>query len=107
MRNKILVIALLITILSFSALSESVQLNLSKGKNFVVFNFTEPFYAETLIKLNPSIEAISYTENNKTIGYVNVFGGVGKNFIIQKNKKYEIIVKENSTLILPPMSGGK
>jgi len=82
--------------------SENINsLNFSDGKNFIELNFTEPFYVESLIKLNPSIEVISYTENNETIGYINVFGGIGDNFIIQKNKKYEVIVRGDSTLVLP------
>jgi len=86
--------------------SESINsLNLFDGKNFIELNFTEPFYAESFVKLNPSIEVISYTENNETIGYINIFGGIGDNFIIQKNKKYEVIVKGNSNLVLPYGNG--
>ena len=69
-------------------------------KNYVELNVSNGFYAETLIKLNPDIEAISYKEDNETIGYANVFGGVGKNFVVE-SRTYEIIVKENINLILP------
>ena len=86
--------------------SESINsLNLFDGKNVIELNFTEPFYAESLVTLNPSIVVVSYTQDNETIGYINIFGGIGDNFIIQKNKKYEVIVNGNSTLVLPYGNG--
>jgi len=92
-----------VLIFSFvSVFSKEVSvLKLVGGKNAIEFDLGQPIYAETLVKLNPSIEAISYTENNKTIGYVNIFGGIGKNFIIEKGKQYEVIVKEDLDLVLP------
>jgi len=73
---------------------------LEKGKNVVMINLSRPIYAETLINLNPDIEAISYSENNRTIGYVNVLGGIGQNFIVE-NREYEIIVSKDINLVLP------
>lgn len=93
----ILVLAVFVTISSESIYS----IKLSEGKNDVVLNISEPFYVETLIKLNPDIEVVSYKEENKTIGYVNVFGGIGKNFIIESGKEYEIIVSKDINLIIP------
>jgi len=77
------------------------SIDLSKGKNLIMLNITEPFYVETLIKLNPSIEVVSYIENNESIGYVNVYGGIGKNFIMREGTEYEIIVSDNAGLVLP------
>ena len=74
---------------------------LEKGKNEVSFNFTEPFYVETLVKLNSNIEAISFFEENKTIGYVNFAGGIGENFVINSGVNYEIFMRENATIIFP------
>lgn len=73
---------------------------LKQGKNFVVINLSEPIYVETLVNINPDIEAVSYFENNQTIGYVNVLGGIGENFVIE-NKEYEIIVSKDVNLVLP------
>jgi len=94
-----------ILVFSFiSVFSESVnKIDLNKGKNFIKFNKTD-FYVETLVKLNPSIESVSYTENNKTVGYVNVFGGIGRNFVIE-DREYEITAKKNLTLALPYVEG--
>ena len=97
---KILTISILVLITSSSVFTLPA-VNLTKGKNVLILNVSSPFYVKTLVKLNPKIDVISYKEGNKTIGYVNVFGGIGENFIIQKNREYEIIVKENTTLVLP------
>ncbi len=75
---------------------------LKKGKNYVKINSTYSFlYAKELVIMNPDIEYISYYDSflNKSIGYVNVFGGIGTNFLIDKNRVYEISVKRNITLI--------
>jgi len=73
---------------------------LAEGKNKVRINLSEPIYAETLIKMNPDIEAISYIEENATVGYVNVFQGVGRNFAII-DREYEIIASKSTELVLP------
>ncbi len=75
--------------------------NLLHGKNQVRFNLTEPFYAKDLVKWNPSISVASYIEDNKTIGYVNLFNGIGENFMIENYKYYEIILNENISLFIP------
>ena len=72
--------------------------SLAEGKNKVRINLSEQVYVETLIKLNPDIEAVSYMEGNRTVGYVNVFEGVGKNFILE-DREYEIIAGKSINLI--------
>lgn len=74
--------------------------DLVQGKNIVTFNEINPFYVEDLIKLNPEIEVVSYNGDERTIGYVNIYGGLGTNFVI-RDATYEIIVKGNTTLFLP------
>jgi hypothetical protein len=88
--------------LSFILISskDAFSASLVEGKNKVRINLSEPIYAETLIKLNPDIEAISYMEGNRTIGYVNVFDGIGTDFIVA-DREYEIIVNKSINLILP------
>jgi hypothetical protein len=75
--------------------------NLEKGKNYLVFNFTifRFIYASEIVS-NPEIQAISYKENNKTIGYLNAFGGIGKNFQINSDTVYEIITKKEVNLTI-------
>ena len=88
MNKKYLVILMIFCLLIISVIcissSEIKNIKLVKGKNIVRINTTNPFYVKTLIELNPKIEAISFNQDNKTIGYVNVFKGVGKNFAINK-----------------------
>jgi len=104
--NKLLfsfiVISLVLTISLIRVTSEDVNsIELYKGKNLVKLNHTNPFYVKSLIELNRDIEAVSYLENNRTIGYVDIFGGVGENFIIQEDIEYEIIASRDTNLILP------
>ncbi len=93
---------LFVFVFSFIVISskDAFSVSLAEGKNRVRINLSEPIYVETLIKMNPDIEAISYTEENRTIGYVNVFQGVGKNFAVT-DREYEIIAGKNMDLILP------
>ena len=105
MKNKLafIVFAFLFAFaLSFIAISskDAFSASLAEGKNQVRINLSEPIYAETLIKMNPDIEAISYMEENRTIGYVNVFEGVGKNFAVT-DREYEIIASKRTGLVLP------
>lgn len=73
---------------------------LLKGKNNVTFQKTA--FASDIIKNNPEIEAISYYDERaqKTIGYINHFKGIGRNFLITPSESYEVISKANSTLII-------
>ena len=96
----IFAISLVFAISLIISSKENLSIELSKGKNYVRLNVSELFYVETLVKLNPLIEAVSYKEENETIGYVNIFKGVGKNFVIQ-DREYEIVAKESTNLILP------
>ncbi|OGJ21277.1 hypothetical protein A3K73_05480 [Candidatus Pacearchaeota archaeon RBG_13_36_9] len=79
---------------------DTFSVSLAEGKNQIRINLSEPVYAETLIKMNPGIEAISFTEENRTVGYVNVFQGVGKNFAVT-DREYEIIASKSMDLVLP------
>jgi hypothetical protein len=72
---------------------------LVEGKNYV--SFSGQGFASDVILLNPDVEAISYFDEdlNKTIGYVNVFGGVGSNFLIVPERTYELIISKNTSLV--------
>lgn len=100
--NKFLFVFLFFVLfISIVSPSESSGISLSKGKNTVSFNMSEFFYVKTLVKLNPEIEVVSFVENNKTVGYINFIGGIGDNFVVRDNVDYEIIMKDNATIILP------
>jgi hypothetical protein len=53
-----------------------------------------------LVKIYPEINAITYYEGDEEKGYVNVFGGVGENFVVMFNNTYEITVEKEVTLKL-------
>lgn len=77
--------------------------NLKEGKNYFVFNVTSSFSADQLFVLNPELEVISYYDpvQDKNFSYVNVFGGVGKNFRIYPDKIYEIYSSDDILLEAP------
>jgi hypothetical protein len=104
MKNKKILFMFVILILGFYIITISSKdvdsIPLIKGKNHVPLNLSEPIYVKTFIDMNPQIEAISYQENNETIGYVNVFDGIGMDFILEE-REYEIIVSKDINLIVP------
>jgi len=100
--REIFILFFFIAIFSFILISSEdiSSRELTKGKNNLTLNLTELIYVETLIKLNPDIDAISYRKEETTIGYVNFLGGIGENFVVE-NREYEIIVSKNIDLVLP------
>ena len=109
--NLLLLIAIIFMIFSVMLASSELKneltdfytIPLQKGQNSLLINFSlERFvYAADIIYFNPDVEVISFQESNKTIGYVNVFGGIGKNFMIEQNKTYEVISSRKINLIIP------
>ena len=87
------------TILAVSSTDDS-SIKLLKGKNNMFLN-TNQIYVKDLVRINPDIEVISYKENNRSIGYVNLFDGIGDNFLINRSIEYEIIVRQDTNLVLP------
>jgi hypothetical protein len=103
--RKISFVIILMMILGISGIIFAEEfkegIKLSEGGNTINFSsdFT-PIYVEDLIKFYPEITAVTYNGSQGEIGYVNVFGGVGENFIIAPNKFYEIITKQEVILDL-------
>lgn len=105
MVRRILIFLSILLLLGISFLfptqaDSDVTIYLQTGKNEV--QFSEYVYASELIAWNPDIEYIAYYDEflNRRIAYVNVFGGVGDNFLTHPSKTYEISVKENIGLII-------
>ena len=96
-----LILFLGVFLVSVISPNEENEIFLEKGKNIVLFNSTDSFYVETLVKLNPEIEVVSFFNGEESIGYVNFFNGIGENFIVYSGNQYEIILKENATIVLP------
>ncbi len=99
-RVVFLVIVFVFCIFMGRSISLDDSYELVKGKNFVNFENVNPFYVSDLVKLNPGIEVVSYSLDNFTFGYVNLFEGLGKNFVV-KEGVYEIVVREDTTLVVP------
>lgn len=99
----ILTAIILIAIIVKTSLAEenvSTGIFLHRGKNQVELNFS--YYAKNLVAYNQNIEYISYNDEflGKKYGYVNVFGGIGRNFAITPGEIYEISVKEDTELFI-------
>ena len=100
MKENDFFVFVIVILISITIIPANPTIQLIKGKNNISFDFAPNLYASDLVKAYPEIISISYIENEKSLGYVNVFGGIGKDFPIQGNESYEIIVSKNITLIL-------
>jgi hypothetical protein len=101
--NFLLLIVLLVFLFSTAiALAEFIPdanksgIELSEGENLVLIpEHVSPFYVSDLMKSYPEILTITYFEFEREIGYANIFGGVGEDFIIYPNKEYNFTVEKN------------
>lgn len=104
--NKILlvfILAFLILGVSEIILAEEFKegIKLTEGKNVINLSYDfSPIYAADLVKAYPEIATITFSDENQEIGYVNVLGGIGENFVISKNNIYEIITEQEINLNL-------
>ncbi|MBR9705755.1 hypothetical protein GOV14_01850 [Candidatus Pacearchaeota archaeon] len=90
----------IVIIAGITSVVEDDSYKMIRGKNVVSLNLTNPLYVETLVKLNPEIEVVSFFQENQNLGYINLFEGIGDNFVIQEGV-YEIIAKQDFKLLLP------
>ena len=76
----------------------------TKNNNFVTKNITvgRDMTVREFILNNPGVKSITYKNDflNESYGFLNVFGGVGKNFIMYPGEIYEINIEKNTTLII-------
>lgn len=72
---------------------------LLEGKNQVEID--RAVLVKEIVILNPEIEYVSYYDEflNKQVAYVNVFGGVGDNFLIEPGRIYEFSVRKKIELV--------
>ncbi len=76
-------------------------IKINEGKELVNFSSEfSPIYVKDLILLNPNITTVTYNNGTHDLGYVDVFGGIGENFVVSPNKIYEITSKGEVTLNL-------
>ena len=97
---KSLVIFLVI-ILSFSTIiaDNTVTVDLVEGRNLVsVSEYFPSFYVSTLMKNYPEIDSVNLDDYSGSYGYVNAFGGIGTNFLIQYGTEYEVYVSSDITV---------
>lgn len=98
MKKIFLVVAVvLILLVQFMIAEKFLKVEISEGKNNIFMNYSLG-HASDLTKLYPEIETITYEEDGEKIGYVNVFGGIGKDFLLEPNKTYEINSNKNITI---------
>jgi hypothetical protein len=87
-----------ILILSSFAFAATNYNSLMKGENKVMFD--REMMASDIVAMNPNIESITYNNEflNQSYAFLNVFGGIGKNFIIVPGEEYEVNSKSNISL---------
>jgi hypothetical protein len=103
MNKYLLILTLLILSIGGIILAQdfSEGFNLSEGKNFINLSFEfNPIYVEDFIRAYPEITTVTYNNGTEEIGYVNIFGGIGENFVIYPNQIYEINTNQEVILNL-------
>ncbi len=99
--SAVLIISLALAAISPAQATKPVEISLSEGKNnLTVEEFIFPKYVSDLVKENPWIESVTLKENGRSYGYINIFGGIGRNFLIEYGKTYEIFSSQNKTMVL-------
>ena len=105
MNKRLLILFFVLLILGVSGIIIAEEfkegIKLADGKNLINLSSEfSPLYVGDLVKIYPEIAAVTYDNGEKQVGYVNVFGGVGENFVIYPNTIYEITTKQEVTLNL-------
>jgi hypothetical protein len=78
-----------------------LQIEVPKGEyNLTVIEYFPSIYVSELINNNPEIQSVSISEYGQTFGYLNTLGGIGTNFLIEPNRKYEIHTNQTITISL-------
>jgi len=76
-------------------------IKIHEGRELVNLSYEfSPIYVKEFVLLYPNITTITYNNGTHDIGYVNVFGGIGENFVVSPNNMYEITSKGEVTLNL-------
>ena len=99
MISLVIILGIFSTAITFADLipnEEDSKIQLLQGENEILIpEYISPFYVHDLIKAYPEILTVTYFKFGEEKGYVNIFGGVGENFIIYSNQTYNITVSKN------------
>ncbi|MGY4884737.1 MAG: hypothetical protein ACP5NZ_04130 [Nanobdellota archaeon] len=104
-KNYLIVLSILL-ILSITGIIFAEEfkkgIEVKEGQNLLnLSNEFEPIYVQDLVKIYPEISTVTYIDSfGEKYGYVNVFGGIGQNFVVYPNSIYEITTKQNIDLNL-------
>jgi len=100
MKKKLILLMALLTLTTTIA-EDPMTLTLKQGENIIQVNeYFTSYPVSYLINQYPSIQSVSMQEYGQTFGYINAFGGIGIDFLIQPGKEYEIYVGEDTSINL-------
>ena len=99
---RVIVCMVVIVFLSSTLIADSiVTMNVKKGENnIMVENYFHSLPVSSLISTNPQVQSVTLLEEGQTLGYVNVFGGIGTDFLIEPGKTYEVHSSEDLVIFL-------
>lgn len=108
MKTKFWVLTIAVLSLIFSSaitfaeiFPEKGGIQLNPGENEILIpEDVSPFYVKDLVFAYPEILTVTYFEFEEEKGYANVLGGVGEDFIIYPNHRYNITLEEKLEVIL-------
>lgn len=99
--KKILFLLMIVISLTTTLAENPLNIKINEGRNnFTIEEYFPPVYASQLIADYPGIQSVSVKEYGQSLGYINLFGGIGTNFLIESGKNYEIYTSKNITLSL-------
>jgi hypothetical protein len=97
----ILCLCLLLSLVAPVLSEGTVGAELVVGKNNVsVSEFFYPVYVGDLVANNPQIQSVTLVEGGVRLAYVNVFGGIGQNFLFESGKLYEVHVSSAGNITI-------
>jgi hypothetical protein len=100
MKKQFLLLILVLSLTTIIA-ENPLEVQVPQGEsNFTIQEYFPAVHVSELIKTNPQIQSVSIKEYGRTFGYLNTFGGIGTNFLIEPNKNYEIHTNQTITINL-------
>jgi len=113
MKSNLLVLIVILTFLFTTAIAlaellpEKIQLEEGENEVLMPIDFS-PIYVKDFVRVYPEIQTITYLEQKNygleeievEIGYVNAFGGIGENFIMQEGVIYFMTVQKNLEVLI-------
>lgn len=97
MKKGIMLLLMLVTI----AFAGAQEVELLPGKNLVTLKESGfGISAKSLVEAYPALQMVAFDDGIHTLAYINLFGGIGTDFILYPGKTYELYTTTQLNLFL-------